>query len=282
YGLGQATLMPIAAELSDSVAVGSVHEVVSVPDRVTPVVLTPSLEAPERKDVIMTVGAVDHVSALRGWPGRVVVKLQSSMRRYGTDPDSVEELLASVAAAGIRTVGYSLHGATVGTDEERLGEAITWAELLGAPRSISVSHLAPTSYRRLIDARPDVEWRLRAGTALWHGDKSALRLEADVVDRHAVSAGDRAGYHMVDVPGDGTVAMVGAGAAHAIAPVAAPGGHWQSPFHFAGRRLALIEPPHMHTSMVFIPAGSPTPTTGEWVDVQRPLIGTAIDRLVWR
>lgn len=274
--------MPIAAELSDTIAVGSVQELASVPGDVTPVVLTPALDPPGREDAIMTVGSVDHVSALGSWSGRVVVKLQSSMRRYGATPGDLGELLAAVRKAGLDAVGYSLHGATAATDSERLSEAAAWVQRIEGPRSVSVSHLAPAAFRRLIDDHPDVEWHLRAGTTLWHGDKSALRLEADVLDRHRVSRGDRGGYHQVDVPGDGTVVMVGAGAANAVAPLAGGAGQWLSPFHFARRRLALLEPPHMHTSMVFVPAGEPTPTVGDWVDVQRPLIGTAVDRLDWR
>jgi len=38
----------------------------------------------------------------------------------------------------------------------------------------------------------------------------------------------------------------------------------------------------MHTSMVFVPAGEPTPRSGDGVDVQRPLISTAVDEIVWR
>ena len=70
------------------------------------------------------------------------------------------------------------------------------------------------------------------------------------------------------MPGDGTLVMVGAGTAHGVHPL----GDGRSPFHFARRRLDLVEPPHMHTSMVFVPAGDPAPRCGDIVDVQRPLI----------
>ena len=72
--------------------------------------------------------------------------------------------------------------------------------------------------------------------------------------------------------------MVGAGTAHGVHPL----DDGRSPFHFARRRLALLEPPHMHTSMVFVPAGEPTPGRGDVVDVQRPLISTVVDEVVWR
>jgi hypothetical protein len=37
----------------------------------------------------------------------------------------------------------------------------------------------------------------------------------------------------------------------------------------------------MHTSMAFVPAGEPCPAVGDRVDVQRPLITTAVDEVVW-
>ena len=42
-----------------------------------------------------------------------------------------------------------------------------------------------------------------------------------------------------------------------------------SPFHHARRRLALLEAPHMHTSMAFVPTGEPLPDIGRVVDVPR-------------
>jgi hypothetical protein len=72
--------------------------------------------------------------------------------------------------------------------------------------------------------------------------------------------------------------MIGAGSANGLALL--PGD--LSPFHFAQRRLAMIEPPHMHTSMAFVPDGEPCPEVGDWVDLQRPLTMTTIDELSWR
>ena len=53
--------------------------------------------------------------------------------------------------------------------------------------------------------------------------------------------------------------MIGAGTAHGVHPL----DDGRSPFHFARRRLALLEPPHMHTSMVVVPAGEPGPEEGD-------------------
>ena len=76
----------------------------------------------------------------------------------------------------------------------------------------------------------------------------------------------------------GTIVMVGAGTAHGVYPLA----DGRSPFHHARRRLALLEPPHMHTSMAFVPDGEPCPVAGEWIDLQRPLTTTQVDEIRWR
>src|SRR6185295_13140008 len=117
----------------------------------------------------------------------------------------------------------------------------------------------------------------RLGTALWHGDKSFLQLDADVLAVHPVREGDRAGYQLTEVPGDGHLVLVSAGSAHGVAPL--PNG--ASPFHFARTRLMMLEPPHMHTSMLFVPDDAVSPAVGDRVDVQRPLISTLVDRIEW-
>jgi alanine racemase len=104
-----------------------------------------------------------------------------------------------------------------------------------------------------------------------------MRLSADVIDTRAVRAGETVGYRQVAASNDGALVMIGAGSAHGVAPLS----DGRSPFHYANTRLALIEPPHMHTSMALVPRGQPTPGPGETVDVQRPLTQTWVDRVVW-
>src|SRR6185436_12876812 len=101
YGFGRATLHPLVKGLSDFVCVGTIYELDHIGERVTPVVLTPTLEPPSATGAvpILTVGSVADVHALRPWRGRVLVKLQSSMRRFGAAPDEVDDVVASVAAA---------------------------------------------------------------------------------------------------------------------------------------------------------------------------------------
>ena len=43
----------------------------------------------------------------------------------------------------------------------------------------------------------------------------------------------------------------------------------------------MLEPPHMHTSMLVVPLDTPCPSLGDRVDVQRPLITTNVDEIEW-
>jgi alanine racemase len=278
YGFGRAPLAAIAAELSGTIAVGTVHELDHVPAGTTAVVLTPTRHAPSEPSPILTVGSVDHVHALAGWRGRVIVKLASSMRRFGATRGEVGALTAACRATGLDITGFGIHPPVAGSDDEHLDDVSSWLDLLDPHDEVWVSHVSPGAYRDLRDAWPDRRFRIRAGTALWHGDKAALHLGADVLDARAVRAGEHAGYHQREVPCDGTLVMIGAGSAHGIAPL----DDGRSPFHFAGRRLALLERPHMHTTMVVVPDDEPTPEPGDVVDVQRPLITTLVDEVRWR
>ncbi|MEO1056700.1 MAG: alanine racemase [Actinomycetota bacterium] len=274
YGFGRRWLADFAAEFADTVAVGTVHELDDVPDGARAVVLTPTLTVPPalatRPTTILTVGAPEHITALRGWMGGVVVKLRSSMRRYGSD----DLLIEQARGADLDVVGVSVHpplDAFAGTR----ADVLNVLDGIDADLPAWVSHLDPATYAELPNDR---EYRLRLGTALWHGNKSTLHLDADVIAQQGAERGQPVGYRQVPTPADGTIVMIGAGSANGVSPL--PDG--RSPFHFARQRLALIEPPHMHTSMAFVPAGDPIPNVGDWVDLQRPLTMTTVDEFDWR
>lgn len=277
YGFGRRDLAVIAAGLADTIAVGTVHELTGLPAGVTAAVLTPTLRPPTDLTPILTVGSTAHVDALAGWPGRVIVKLASSMRRFGVTVDELGDLTATVRRAGLDVVAFSLHLPLAGDDDTRTAEIAAWLEVLEPDDELWVSHLALEGYESLLDAWPERRFRIRHGTLLWHGDKSTLHLGADVLDVHAVRAGERVGYRHATVATDGWAVVIGAGTAHGVHPLA----DGRSPFHFARRRVELLEPPHMHTSMAFVPAGRPGPRVGQFVDVQRPLTMVEPDVVVW-
>jgi alanine racemase len=279
YGFGLARLAGAAVRFGfGALAVGTVHELVYLPPLVeAPIVLTP-MGAADRlcRAAALTVGSVAHVDVLTraGLAPPVVVKLASSMRRYGVEPDALLELLGAADRARLEVRQFALHLPLVG----EAAEVESWLARLPNDTPLSVSHLDATALTRLRDAHPRRRIVARLGTALWHGDKSFLALRADVLDVRPARAGERAGYRLAPVPADGALVMVGAGTAHGVHPLA----DGRSPFHFARRRLALIEPPHMHTSMVVVPAGDPVPAVGDEVDVQQPLTFVGVDRVAER
>jgi alanine racemase len=297
YGFGRARLARIAEEIvagrrgaveAPTIAVGTVHELAGLPYRVRPLVLTPpvtpalSVLRSAPRNPVVSVGDAAHVAALSGWNGEVLVKLASSMRRFGVLPRQLDELEGAVRAAGLTAIGYSLHLPLSADDAGRVAEIERWLTVLDARRTtldeLWVSHLGADAYADLCSRWPKWRFPMRIGTALWHGDKSALHLGADVLDVHAVAGGTLAGYHGSRVIADGALVVVGAGSAHGVAVL----DDGRSPFHFERRRLALLELPHMHTSMVFVPAGETCPAIGDVVDVQRPLTMVAVDDVVWR
>ncbi len=270
YGFGRANLAIAASRLSPVIAVGTVHELDGLPDDVTAVVLTPTLRPPPTTDPVLTVGSSRHIAALAGWSGRVIVKLESPMHRYGGSID----LVAEAQRTRLRTVGVAIHLPLAGSDQERLGYVAEQLPSIDPTLDVWLSHLSPGAYELLPDTH---RYKLRSGTYLWHGDREAIRLEADVLDTRPAEAGSTAGYRLSSIGRDGTIVMIGAGSAAGIAPLA----DGRSPFHFGGKRLDLIEPPHMHTSMALVPFGDPCPIVSEWVDVQRPLTMTAADEIRW-
>ena len=277
YGFGRGVLMPEAALLADFVCVGTVHELDGVPHGVTPVVLTPTLVAPVDNQVVLTVGAEEHVRALGDWQGRVMVKLRSSMHRYGVAPTQLPDLRRALAESRATPIGYALHLPLAGDDAARVAEVEAWLPHLDSTMPLWLSHLSSSTFAALQVAHAPREFRLRVGTSLWHGDKSFLKLTADVLDVSVIAAGSTVGYRHTIAPADGNVVVIGAGSANGVVPLV----DGASPFHFERERLHLLEAPHMHSSLVFIPRGDRCPWFGDRVDVQRPLITTSVDMIEW-
>ncbi|MHB1129803.1 MAG: alanine racemase, partial [Ilumatobacteraceae bacterium] len=243
YGFGLAVLIPHACALSPTIAVGSVFEAHAVPSTHTAMVLTPSgtdLPTSLSPQTVLTVGARHHVDILRhaGWRGSVVVKLQSSMRRYGATNDELEPLLESLHQAGLMQVGWSVHPPLDGASSDHIADVATWLSRVNPRHPMYVSHLNPGAVQQLRATFPQHHIIARVGTALWLGDKTPLQLHADVLDVHSVTSGITAGYRNVTITTDGALVLVGAGSAHGVHTV----GDQLSPFHFRRTRLQLLEP----------------------------------------
>ena len=292
YGFGRDRLTAEVERLGlPTVAVGTVFELSGPADgrrgaSRRRIVLTPIVSAAdvavlaEAPDAVPTVASRQHVQVLRDarWRGPVVVKLASSMRRYGVGPDELGALVEAAATAGLTIEAYVLHLPLDDHGGANHDEAVRClGSLPDDGVALHLSHVNLDELRTLAGARPARRLVHRVGTALWHGPaKDGLHLAADVLDVRAVQAGDTAGYRGATVASDGHLVMIGAGTAHGVHALA----DGRSPFHFARHRLALLEPPHMHTSMVLVPASDPCPAPGDLVDLQHPLTRTLVDRVV--
>ncbi len=281
YGFGRPILFEQAAHLADHVAVGTVYEATDVPPSLTPVVLTPAgthLPSSLSAHAVLTVGSLDHVAALRShnWQGSVLIKLQSTMQRFGVAGNELAALQSACTNASLNVVGWSIHPPLNNDNQDRSGEVSCWMELLHDNLPVYVSHITAEQIDSLRSQFPNRTFVSRLGTSLWLGDKSMMKLTAEVLDVHAVDGGT-AGYRSTALPGSGHIVIVGAGSAHGVSEIVGVG----SPFHFAQQRVALVEPPYMHSSMLFVPVGQPVPHVGERVDVQQPLTRVSADTISW-
>ena len=281
YGFGRPILFEQAAHLADHVAVGTVYEATDVPPSLTPVVLTPAgthLPSSLSAHAVLTVGSLDHVAALRShnWQGSVLIKLQSTMQRFGVAGNELAALQSACTNASLNVVGWSIHPPLNNDNQDRSGEVSCWMELLHDNLPVYISHITAEQIGSLRSQFPNRTFVSRLGTSLWLGDKSMMKLTAEVLDVHAVDGGT-AGYRSTALPGSGHIVIVGAGSAHGVSEIVGAG----SPFHFAQQRVALVEPPYMHSSMLFVPEGQPVPRVGESVDVQQPLTRVSADTISW-
>ena len=198
YGFGRRWLADTAAEFSDTIAVGTIHELDGLPDAVTPVVLTPTLTppvassaAPRSRPPILTVGNPAHIDALAGWNGRVLVKLASSMQRYGrTDAG---DWSTTRRHAGLDVVGVSVHPPLAGTPADHAAEITTLVEGVDPSLPVWVSHLDPAAYAALPDHAHVPAAPRHAAVARRQVDAAADRRRARRRDRCAAAIASATG-----------------------------------------------------------------------------------------
>ena len=236
--------------------------------------------------VIHTVSRLEDIEAITdaaSGQARVVIEGETSMARHGFDR---HELAAVAAAAGtVQIEGFGIHLPLMPTN---LTEADAWAGRLLASqletRTFYVSHLTPLELAELRARRPELDIRPRVGTALWLGDLGALSIQASVLDVHQVTRGERVGYRQRAMPRDGHLVVLSGGTSHGLG-LEAPRAHRStvdrakrlarggleaagfalSPFVIAGKQRWFAEPPHMQSSLVFLPASVTPPQAGDTV-----------------
>ena len=253
--------------------------------------------------VVTTVSRLDDLRGLAadGHRPRVLVEVLTSMRRHGLAADEL-------AVAGPLLEGLGLEGWTIHLplrEEGRHAEAVRLARAaLGTrPGTLWLSHLPAAEVRALAaelgGADGPVPVRARVGTRLWLGDAGGRRTTATVLDVHRVARGERAGYHGRTVPGAGWVVVMAGGTSHGVgleAPTSATTwrqratalaagsleatGRALSPFTIDGRKRWFLEPPHMQSSLVFLPASGIPPQVGDELPLELRLTIATPDAVI--
>ncbi|MGN6781945.1 MAG: alanine racemase [Marmoricola sp.] len=316
YGFGNHRLARRAAWLGvDTVAVGTHGEVAEVASRFPGdlLVLTPwrpflpdavaLLDDSLADRIVHTVGRLEDLAALSAAPSRprVVLEQCTTMRRHGLTPSGLREAVALLARGGVRLEGVALHlplpqGSHLGEVERLLTDVV--AAGLGST-TVWVSHLRDHELDQLASRWPEMRFRPRTGTDLWLGDRGALHVTATVLDAHPVERGDVFGYRGRTAPLAGTILVVSGGTAHGIGLAAPTGdasvraraaalarggldaaGFVRSPFFVGGKQRLFAEPPHMQSSMLFLPHASDAPVPGDTVDVRVRYTTALFDRVL--
>lgn len=312
YGFGLPRLAEESTRLGvDTVAVGLYEEVAEVsahfPGDV--VVLNPwrpfgtAVETDPDSRLIHTVGRPGDLAALRERDpdARFIVELATSMLRHGFDARGLRAEAAAYGGFADQPLeGVTLHLPMVASGN--LGEAMRLMNDVVAAdldtRRLWVSHLGGTELATFRARFGEYDVRPRIGTGLWLGDRGCLRVTATVLDAHPVARGDVFGYRGRSAPREGTVLVVSGGTAHGVglesptgdlslkaraASLARGGldavGFVRSPYSVEGKLRLFAEPPHMQTSMLYLPAGAPVPEIGAEVDVRVRYTATDFDRV---
>ena len=289
YGLGRPFLIEKAAALvgtSRKVAVGTVYEAGDVPATTPVQILSPigsidTVQIPGNAIPTVATSRDLHILEGLGWTKTVVVKLASSMSRFGATTDEFQSLVQGISSAGLTIDSCALHVPLSNNPQQAQSLLVEhlarWLPLIPECVTVSLSHVTSSIASTIVDQFPSHTFEVRMGTHLWHGDKSFFSLQAEVLAVHPCKANNTAGYHNTMVPFDGSLVVIGAGTAHGVSPL--PNG--DSPFHFGRKRIALLEFPYMHNAMGIVPTTQPCPQPGDLVDVQRPLTMVSPDIITW-
>lgn len=288
YGIGQNNLAKAAQSHGLSrIAVGTVYEVAEIAFDFTGeiVVLEPinpldlaawqtwlSLKESTFADrLIMTIADSDSLDAVKvsfSNPA-AVFEIRTEMNRFGNYAGS-GNWIGTTDLSGVSARGLTAHFPTTpnpGEVEIILNFANENVDRFN--HEIAISHVTATDFKAYQNRYPNINIRLRSGTAFWLGDRGALRATATVLAVHKTIGTTTAGYQKHKTLRDFIV--VSGGTSHGIG-LSAPSSNrdfrtringmgvgllgglnrYPSPFRYESQKLWFVEPPHQHVSMLFV------------------------------
>ncbi|MGB4689126.1 MAG: alanine racemase [Candidatus Nanopelagicales bacterium] len=335
YGLGQELLAATAMDLgADTIAVGTVFEIESVVSITQGdiVVLQPFdprdsgaaakwWEIGEKfysGRIIRTVSNLEALIELATGAGgvRMILEARSSMLRFGfTEPELVgalanSEIRSALAAGRIFIEGLSVHLPIERSAlDSHAVEVMRWAGLWEAETAvwegysppaplIWVSHCTDSELATIRQSVSELIVRMRVGTRLWLGDRSALSAYGTVLAVHPVAEGVKVGYRQRSAGKNATLVVVSGGTANGIG-LSAPSptsslrqrvtsfgigaldatGRAMSPFKISGKQRWFAEPPHQHVSMLWLNNESVLPQIGDHISAEIRFTTTRFDSI---
>ena len=169
YGFGRPLLIEQATQFATEIAVGTVFEAHDIPPSHTPIVLTPvgdELPVSLPSNAVLVVGSVQHVNTLvsHGWSGRVIIKLRSSVQRFGVAGADVASVVSAVDAAGFEQHGWSVHPPLDGTAADHMQEIAQWLSVVPNNLPMYVSHIDASTLNTLIHTHTASLFPILSGT----------------------------------------------------------------------------------------------------------------------
>ncbi|KGA09446.1 MAG: hypothetical protein GM45_1630 [actinobacterium acAMD-5] len=276
YGVGLARLIEQAQRMGvTEVAVDTVLEAnfLNSDSKLTIQVLQPVRDSDEIKtnDYIYT---IDQHSPIEKLPAnaKVIVEVKTSLQRFGIELTELSTFLKSIPV-NISVIGIGTH-LPIGNKKnlaqvKSIAEVVNSYALAGNTRiNFYTSHLTNAELTALAEFR-QLNLRVRIGTGLWLGDRSALQLEGEILEIRAVNS--RIGYGQRRIRSS-QVAIISGGTKHGIGLRAAATptgirsklvsvalgllealGDARSPFVYKGKALNFVDTPHMSVSMILLP-----------------------------
>ncbi len=305
YGFGIKVLAKEAKDLNlPVVAVATVAEAQEI-QSVFPgeiLLLSPSASSDSEK-VIHTISPHSSVFSAK-LPKKFVLELLSPIHRHGFAVSDLGNTLEKYNKSG-KCEGIAIHlpidqkssaADWIDKNLQSITErGITTTEF---NNSVWVSHISQNDLTKLKQKWPQIIWKIRIGTKLWLGDRTALKATAQVLDLHVISKPTSVGYRQYKV-GRGWLLIASGGTSHGVGlEIASPKrdllsqiktltksllnifGWNPSPFSWNGKKLEFAEAPHMHVSLLTF-KGKDAPKIGSELDLDVRFTTTAFDQVVF-